>query len=123
MTNTMTHSTNPAQKFTRTELVARLVRAGELEVSGEDQAEADTYFNQENFRFHGPGGFEADYAALTAYFASLRAPPSTTGRSPGASSWPRATPSRARHGSKAGSSASSPSRQPVRFPPPAPQSS
>jgi predicted ester cyclase len=73
MTNTMTHGTNPAQKFTRTELVARLVRAGELEVSGEDQAEADTYFNQENFRFHGPGGFEADYAGLTAYFASLRA--------------------------------------------------
>ena len=52
----MTHHTNPAQKFTRAELVARLVRAGELEVSGEDQAEADTYFNQENFRFHGPDG-------------------------------------------------------------------
>jgi predicted ester cyclase len=73
MTNTMTHSTNPAQKFTRTELVARLVRAGELEVSGDDQAELDTYFDQENFRFHGPGGFEADYAGLTAYFGSLRA--------------------------------------------------
>jgi predicted ester cyclase len=69
----MTHHTNPAQKFTRAELVARLVRAGELEVSGEDQAEADTYFNQENFRFHGPDGFESDYAGLTAYFASIRA--------------------------------------------------
>jgi predicted ester cyclase len=69
----MTQSTNTIQKFTRSELVARLVRAGELEVSGEDQAEVDTYFDTENFRFHGPGGFEADYAGLTAYFASLRA--------------------------------------------------
>jgi predicted ester cyclase len=69
----MTRDTIPAQGFTRSELVARLVRAGELEVSGDDQAEAGTYFNQENFRFHGPGGFEADYAGLTAYFASLRA--------------------------------------------------
>ena len=38
----MTDSTNPTQKFTRSELVSRLVRAGELEVSGEDQAEVDT---------------------------------------------------------------------------------
>jgi predicted ester cyclase len=67
------HSTATAQKLTRSELVARLVRAGELEVSGEDQAEADTYFDQENFRFHGPGGFETGYEGLTAYFASLRA--------------------------------------------------
>ena len=50
-----------------------MVRAGELEVSGEDQTEVDTYFDQENFRFHGPGGFETDYAWLTTYFASLRA--------------------------------------------------
>ena len=71
--NAMTHGTNPAQKFTRSELVSRLVRAGELEVSGEDQAEADSYFDQENFRFHGPGGFESDYAGLAAYFASIRA--------------------------------------------------
>jgi len=55
------------------ELVSRMMRAGELEVSGEDQAEVGTYFDQENFRFHGPGGFETDYAGLTAYFASLRA--------------------------------------------------
>ena len=61
------------QKFTRSELVARLVRAGELQVSGDDQAELGTYFDQENFRFHGPDGFEADYAGLTAYFASVRA--------------------------------------------------
>jgi predicted ester cyclase len=61
------------QRFTRAELVSRLIRAGELEVSGEDQDEAGTYFDQENFRFHGPGGFESDYAGLTAYFASVRA--------------------------------------------------
>lgn len=57
----------------RAELVARLVRAGELEVSGEDPQETDTYFDTENFKFHGPGGFEADYAGLSEYFASLRA--------------------------------------------------
>jgi predicted ester cyclase len=69
----MTHGTNPTRKFTRSELVSRLVRAGELQVSGEDQAELGTYFDQENFRFHGPGGVETDYAGLTAYFASVRA--------------------------------------------------
>jgi predicted ester cyclase len=69
----MTHGTNPTRKFTRSELVSRLVRAGELQVSGEDQAELATYFDQENFRFHGPGGFESDYAGLSAYFASVRA--------------------------------------------------
>ena len=63
----------PDPEFTRSELVSRLVRAGELQVSGEDQAEVDTYFDQENFRFHGPGGFESDYPGLTAYFASIRA--------------------------------------------------
>jgi hypothetical protein len=36
ITDTMTQSANTIQKFTRAELVARLVRAGELEVSGED---------------------------------------------------------------------------------------
>ena len=69
----MTQDASPTQKFSRAELVSRLVRAGELEVSGEDQAETDTYFDQEQFRFHGPDGFEADYAGLTAYFASIRA--------------------------------------------------
>ena len=61
------------RRVTSPELVSRMVRAGELEVSGEDQAEVDTYFDQQKFRFHGPGGFETDYAGLTAYFASLRA--------------------------------------------------
>ena len=60
-------------RYTRDELVKRLVRAGELEISGEDQDEADTYFDTENLAFHGPGGFDADYAGLTDYFRSLRA--------------------------------------------------
>jgi hypothetical protein len=59
-------------RYTRDELVARLVRAGELEVSGEHPQEVDSYFHIERFRFHGPDGFESDYAGLSAYFASLR---------------------------------------------------
>jgi SnoaL-like protein len=59
--------------FTRDELVARLVRAGELEVSGEHPDEIDSYFDAERFRFHGPDGFESDYRGLTEYFASIRA--------------------------------------------------
>src|SRR6202035_225151 len=58
--------------LTRDELVARLVRAGELEVSGEDQAETDTYFDTENFLFHAPDGFDTDYHGLSAYFQSIR---------------------------------------------------
>lgn len=58
---------------TQDQLVARLVRAGELEISGESQEEVDSYFDTENFAFHGPGGFEADYAGLTEYFQSIRA--------------------------------------------------
>ncbi|MFJ8863975.1 ester cyclase [Streptomyces sp. NPDC102451] len=60
------------KRFTRTELVTRLVRAGELEVSGADPVEAATYFDTEKFRFHGPDGFESDFPGLTAYFASVR---------------------------------------------------
>ncbi|GAA2678517.1 hypothetical protein GCM10010400_47210 [Streptomyces aculeolatus] len=63
----------PAPPFTADELVARLVRAGELEVSGDDPAEAASYFDTDRFRFHGPDGFESDFAGLDAYFASLRA--------------------------------------------------
>ncbi len=59
--------------FTRDELIARLIRAGELEISGEDQVETDTYFDTERFRFHGPAGFETDYEGLTNYFRSIRA--------------------------------------------------
>lgn len=42
--------------ITRDELVARLKRAGELQISGESQAEVETYFNVEQFRFHAPDG-------------------------------------------------------------------
>lgn len=61
------------RRHTTDELVARLVRAGELEVSGEDQTEVESYFDTENFQFHGPDGFDADYAGLTEYLRSLRA--------------------------------------------------
>lgn len=59
------------QKYTRDELVARLVRAGELEVSGEHPDEVGDYFAP-TFAFHGPGGFESDFAGLGSYFASVR---------------------------------------------------
>ena len=59
--------------MTRDQLVARLKRAGELEVSGGDQAETDSYFDTARFRFHGPDGFEADYAGLANYFKAIRA--------------------------------------------------
>jgi predicted ester cyclase len=38
-----------------------------------DQPETDSYFDTGKFRFHGPDGSEADYAALTNYFESIRA--------------------------------------------------
>jgi hypothetical protein len=38
----------------RDELVARMVRAGELEVLGGDQAEIESYSDTSKFRFHGP---------------------------------------------------------------------
>jgi predicted ester cyclase len=60
-----------SQRYNRDELVARLVRAGELEVSGERPDEVGDYFAPE-FRFHGPGGVETDYAGLSAYFESVR---------------------------------------------------
>ena len=34
-------------------------------MSGDDQAEADTYFDAESYRFHGPDGFESDYTGLS----------------------------------------------------------
>ncbi len=60
------------QQYTRDELVARLVRAGEIEVSGEDIETVGNYFAPE-FEFTGPGGFVADLAGLSDYFAALRA--------------------------------------------------
>jgi len=59
--------------LTRDELVRRLIKAGEIEVSGGEQAQIDSYFETRQFRFHGPEGFEADYAGLTKYFQSIRA--------------------------------------------------
>jgi predicted ester cyclase len=59
--------------LSRDELVSRLVKAGELEVAGAPPEEVASYFDTENFRFHGPGGFETDYEGLSAYFASVRA--------------------------------------------------
>ncbi len=57
----------------RDALVARLIRAGELEVLGGDQTEADSYFDAKQFRFHGPDGFETDYSGLSDYFEAVRA--------------------------------------------------
>ena len=58
--------------FTRDELVARLTRAGELQVFGGDQAELDSHFDTAIFRFHGPDGFDTDYQGLARYFKSVR---------------------------------------------------
>lgn len=60
-------------RLSRDELVARLVKAGELEVAGAPAEQIADYFDTANFRFHGPGGFESDYDGLSAYFASIRA--------------------------------------------------
>ena len=60
-----------AQRYSRDELVARVVRAGELEVSGERPDELGDYFAP-GVVFHGPGGRETDYAGLAAYFESVR---------------------------------------------------
>lgn len=60
-------------KLTRDELVTRLVKAGELEVAGAPADEIASYFDVENFRFHGPDGFESDFDGLNAYFAAIRA--------------------------------------------------
>jgi predicted ester cyclase len=59
-------------KVSENKLVNRLIRAGELEISGENQVETDSYFDTENFKFHGPDGFDTDYTGLTNYFKSLR---------------------------------------------------
>jgi predicted ester cyclase len=60
------------QNDSRDELVAGLVRIGELELTGEDEAKVDAYFAPD-FTFHGPDGAQTDYEGLKSYFASLRA--------------------------------------------------
>lgn len=61
-----------AQRYTRDELVARLVRAGEIEVTGEGIETIGDFFAP-GFEFNGPGGFVADFNGLSKYFASVRA--------------------------------------------------
>ena len=61
-----------ATEANREERVKALIRAGELEVSGENQAEVEAYFAPD-FAFHAPDGAELDYDGLQDYFASLRA--------------------------------------------------
>jgi SnoaL-like domain len=56
----------------REELVTGLIRLGEQELTGEDEAEVDACFAPD-FAFHGPDGAEMDYEGLKGYFASLRA--------------------------------------------------
>jgi hypothetical protein len=56
--------------LTRDQLVARMIRAGEVEVSGSHQAEIEPYFDTSKFHFHGPDGFEADYAKAAGRTAS-----------------------------------------------------
>ena len=54
------------------ELVAGLVRAGELLITGEDDAAIRAHFAPD-FVFHGPDGVGADREGLNGFFASLRA--------------------------------------------------
>jgi predicted ester cyclase len=55
----------------REDRISDLIRVGELELTGEREAEVDAYFAPE-FVFHGPDGAELDYEGLKGYFASLR---------------------------------------------------
>jgi predicted ester cyclase len=57
----------------RDELITRLIRAGECQISDNSQEELATYFDTTNFRFHGPDNFDTDFAGLSNYFKSIRA--------------------------------------------------
>ncbi len=61
-----------ARRPSREERITGLIRVGEQELTGEDEAEVDAYFAPD-FAFHGPDGAELDYEGLKGYFASLRA--------------------------------------------------
>jgi predicted ester cyclase len=61
-----------ARHSDREERVAGLIRVGEQELTGEDEAEVEACFAPD-FVFHGPDGAEMDYEGLKGYFASLRA--------------------------------------------------
>jgi hypothetical protein len=56
------------RRGSREERVAGLIRVGELELTGDDEAEVDAYFAPD-FVFHGPDGAELDYEGLKAFFA------------------------------------------------------
>lgn len=56
----------------REQRVSELIRVGELELTGQGEAEVDAYFAP-NFVFHGPDGADTDYQGLKTYFAALRA--------------------------------------------------
>jgi len=51
--------------------IARMVVAGELEVSQDRYKEAEAYFSKD-FKFYGPGGITLDSNGLANYFVSLR---------------------------------------------------
>jgi predicted ester cyclase len=70
-TNTINSST--ANRMQRDELVKRLIRAGELEVSGDNPALLHSLFDTVNFKIHAPGGSERNYAELDQYFKFFRA--------------------------------------------------
>jgi hypothetical protein len=55
----------------REQLVSGLVRIGEKEMTGEDEAEVDAYFAPD-FRFHGPDGRELDQSRVRASRVSAR---------------------------------------------------
>ena len=71
--------------LSREEIVARLIKAGGLEVVGGDRNETESYFNVAELRFHGPDGQEVDYAGLSDY-SKPSGQPSTTSPSAEASS-------------------------------------
>ena len=60
------------RRASREERVSALIRVGELELTGETEAEVDAYFAP-GFVFHGPDGAGLDYEGLKGYFGSLRA--------------------------------------------------
>ena len=63
---------SPQRHARRDQRVSGLIRVGELELTGQAEAEVDAYFAPD-FVFHGPDGAELDYEGLKGYFASLRA--------------------------------------------------
>ena len=52
-------------------LTNRLIKAGELLVSVENKEELNTYFDTDNFCFHGPG-FDTDYNGLISFFKAMQ---------------------------------------------------